>query len=267
MSLSGPARPVGLVVAVQEEAQAVLSSLLPRTRGKLGRFPFWRGPLGRREVAMIQSGPGLAAAEEATRLLVERQGPNLLMAVGLCGGLAADQQVGDVLVASRLLTPSGPIEVDPRVLEVARRAGTAFREAGRAVEGGGTARQEYRWAEAVVVSRDRVLVTAAEKRREAESGAQAVDMESSAVAGVALEKELPWISVRVVSDTVLEDLPLDFNQFTDPLGQPQRLRILLEGLKSPRILGQLLTLERTTRRIGQVLVKYLEILLPEMVGG
>ncbi len=265
LSLSGPTRPVGIVVAVQEEAKAILTSLLPRTRGHLGRFPFWRGTMARREVAMIQCGPGLTSAEQASRLLVERQNPKMLMAVGMCGGLVAGQQTGDLLVASKILTDGDPMPADPRVLAVARRVTDEFHDLGR-IPMKGSPVTGYRCVEAVLTSRDEVLTTASQKKAEAvATGADAVDMESRAVASVAQEAGIPWIAVRVISDTVHEDLPLDFNRYTGPSGEPQRLRILLAALFSPRLMGRLMTLEKTTRQINLLLVRYLDLLLPEMI--
>lgn len=265
MTLTGPERPVGVVVAVREEAQAVLTRMLPLTRGRLGGFPFWRGPLARREVALIQCGPGLDRARAATNLLVERQDPRLLLSAGLCGGLAGTLAVGDVVVASRVLGADGVLEPETRSLQGARRAAKQFLEQEQFDERTG-GRQERRCSEVQLVSRDRVLVTAAEKREElARSSAEAVDMESYAVAAVACERALPWLAVRVVSDTAFEDLPLDFNRFTDSKGEPQRFRILLEGLKNPRLLGHLMALEKTTRAGGKLLAEYLELLLAEMI--
>ena len=48
-------------------------------------------------------------------------------------------------------------------------------------------------------------------------------------------------------------------------GEPQRFRILLEGLKNPRLLGHLLALEKSTRAGGRLLAEYLELLLAEMI--
>lgn len=270
MTLRGPARPIGLVVAVHEEAQAVLTRLLPRSRGKLGRHPFWRGTLARREVAMIQCGPGLQQAEEATRLFVERQDPVLLISAGLAGGLSLDQKQGDIVVGHQVLeavdrSGDGTVwEANPKLLTLAQRAAEELRELGL-LQGTGVKRREFRVQEGLVVSRDRVLATSREKLDLAEeTRADLIDMESRSVVQVAREKDLPWLVVRVISDTVTEDLPLDFNQFVDAAGEPQRLRILWEGVKRPALLGKLLQLERNTQKAGEGLSTYLELLMPHL---
>ena len=59
-----------------------------------------------------------------------------------------------------------------------------------------------------------VITTAAGKTEAAKaSGCIAVDMESCGAARAASEAGVPFLAVRAVSDTVEEDLPVDFNRF------------------------------------------------------
>ncbi len=67
---------------------------------------------------------------------------------------------------------------------------------------------------------DRVGVTAEDKRRlRQQTGARVVEMEFAAVSAKAAEWGVPCKAIRVVSDTALEDLPLDFNRYRDGDGR------------------------------------------------
>jgi len=60
-----------------------------------------------------------------------------------------------------------------------------------------------------------------------------VEMESAAVAQKAGEWGVPFYSVRAVSDTAFDDLPLDFNQYRDREGRFSRGRIALAAMAHP----------------------------------
>ena len=103
--------------------------------------------------------------------------------------------------------------------------------------------------EGSLVCADRVAVTAAEKaalRRQ--TGASAVDMESAAVAETARQWNVPFRSVRAVSDIAAEDMPLDFNLYRDARGQFSRSRIAFAALKKPfTAIPALMRLDRNCR--------------------
>ena len=89
---------------------------------------------------------------------------------------------------------------------------------------------------------DRVAQTGREKADLRRQGANAVDMEASAVAAAAREQRLPFFAVRVVSDRADSDFPLDFNRARRADGTFSRWRIAVQAGLSPsrwRALGAL----------------------------
>jgi adenosylhomocysteine nucleosidase len=109
-----------------------------------------------------------------------------------------------------------------------------------------------------IYTSDRLISDPAEKARLAtETGARAVDMESSAIAEVCAERGLPFTAIRAVSDTC------------DTALSPELVRLLSGGnvsiaracfalLKKPKLLREFLRLRRDTNlaaeRLAQALI-------------
>jgi adenosylhomocysteine nucleosidase len=108
----------------------------------------------------------------------------------------------------------------------------------------------------------RVAITAEEKRSLWElTGADAVEMESSVIRNLCREWKLPSATIRVVSDTAEDDLPLDFNALMTSDDRIHYGKLALAILASPRKLGQLMAFQRQTviaaRELGHVLSELL----------
>jgi adenosylhomocysteine nucleosidase len=107
---------------------------------------------------------------------------------------------------------------------------------------------------------DRIATTVAEKKRlRAETGADAVEMESAAIHAVCREHGIPCATVRVISDTASENLPLDFNALAKPDKNLDFGKLFLAIAKSPGKIGTLMELRRKTKfaaeNLAEVLVK------------
>jgi hypothetical protein len=110
---------------------------------------------------------------------------------------------------------------------------------------------------------DRIATTVAEKKKlRDETGADAVEMESAAIHAVCREFGIPCVTVRVISDTANEDLPLDFNALSKPDKNLDYGKLFLTMAKSPGKVGALMQLQKKTKfaagQLAEVLSKILQ---------
>jgi hypothetical protein len=95
---------------------------------------------------------------------------------------------------------------------------------------------------------DRIATTVPEKKKlRAETGADAVEMESAAIHAMCRERGIPCATVRVISDTANEDLPLDFNALAKPDKNLDYGKLFLAIAKSPGKIGALMELQKKTK--------------------
>lgn len=92
---------------------------------------------------------------------------------------------------------------------------------------------------------DRIAVTTQEKRSlRAQSGADAVEMESGVIRAICRERGIPSATVRIISDDANTDLPMDFNQLAGADGNMNYLKLAAALAKSPSLVPKLLKFQR-----------------------
>lgn len=203
--------PLLVLVAMPEEAAPLVSLLedaveVPTpfaTDGELREVRATHGSLAGTETVVVTTGIGIAAASSAATWAILEHRPACVVAAGSCGGLAADVEVGTLVVGDSFTwsladatafgyepgqVPGSPARfgADAAWVDAAERAARA---------GHGSVRR------GLMLSGD-AFVTAplADPMRERFSGAVSADMETTASARTARALGVPFVALRAVSD-------------------------------------------------------------------
>jgi adenosylhomocysteine nucleosidase len=180
---------VGIVAALSIEVGPLLEAFAHVRNYASERHRVVEGRCGGKLVALIVAGPGRRAARRGAELLLAGHRPSWVVSAGFGGALDPTLVRNDVVFATEVVDPEGHrLAIDlapPRDDTPGRRL-----RAGR------------------VATVDAIVRTAAEKAALRErTGADVVDMETSAVAALCGERAVRFLAIRVVSDEARIDLP------------------------------------------------------------
>ena len=182
--------------------------------------PFRRWAGAHPGIGILVTGIGQKNSERSFRakLVAAARTPELVLTCGFAGALHPDLTLGEVVFSAD--AESG---LTPRLLAAGAR--------------------EIRFHCA-----DRIAATAVAKQSLRQStGADAVEMESEIIRRLCRERGIPSATMRVISDTAQEDLPLDFNLLLTADQSMDYAKLAVAILKSPGKITALLWLQKQTR--------------------
>ncbi len=206
----------GVVVALRDEACALLGHK---------PAPDTITPLGTLRVYL--SGIGPQRAEQAASVLLQA-GCQRLLSWGTAGALNAQLSAGDLLVPHKLVGENGIMLFADETWRV-----HLLSELGQSVSGGR------------LLGCSRVITDSQEKQQlHRSTGAEAVDMESLAVAQVAKQADVPFLCVRSVVDTPQLAVPDFAPLMVDEYGRTLPWASLQQILLHPGRLADLMALGR-----------------------
>jgi adenosylhomocysteine nucleosidase len=211
--------------------------------------PFRKIAAGKPGVSILITGIGRRNAEKSVRDFLAASSTDLVLTCGFAGGLNPDLKLGDVVFE---IFPGGSRRESAQTKTGEKLEPTHVGSCEKLMAAGAKP--------AKFVCADRIATTVAEKKKlRGETGADAVEMESAAIHAVCREHGISCATVRVISDTANEDLPLDFNVLAKPDHSLDYAKLLMAVAKSPGKIGALMRLQKQTRfaaeRLAEVLAK------------
>ena len=189
--------------------------------------PFQKIAAGKSGVSILITGIGRQNARRSLADRLAQSSPGLVLTCGFAGGLDPVLKIGDVIFEPQ------DVSSHEKRLHAGARPGKFF-------------------------CADRIASTAAEKKKlREETHADAVEMESAEIHAVCRERGIPCVTVRVISDTAHDNMPLDFNQLSKPDLSLDFGKLAWAIAKSPGKIGALLKLRKETMLAAERLAQAL----------
>jgi adenosylhomocysteine nucleosidase len=233
--------------------------------------PFRKIAAGKTGITILLAGIGRQNAEESLRKFLNSRRsrgdetqikkksetphvvsyePDLVLTCGFAGGLNPDLKLGDVVF--ELSNRRDEFHESQTKKEIGDLIGDSWNSSLREkLLASGAKPLKFFCA-------DRIATTVAEKKKlRAETGADAVEMESATIHAVCRERGIPCTTIRVISDTASEDLPLDFNALSKPDKNLDFGKLFLAIAKSPGKIGALMQLQKKTKFAAEQLAEVL----------
>ena len=184
----------------------------------------------------IRIGGGTPGGAEVAATQLIADGASALLSFGLAGGLDPALRPGTTIVPSHVLSDGEKFETD-------RQLADRF--------GGLTGH--------VVLAGSAIVANAAQKHRlQATTQAQAVDLESGAVARVARAYGLPFLVVRAICDSAERTLPPAALLALKSGGKIGMLPVIRSVLRHPHQIFSLLALARDASRARRALMRFVQ---------
>jgi nucleoside phosphorylase len=213
--------------------------------------PFRKMAAGRSDISILFTGIGRKNAEKSVREFLATNAPELVLTCCFAGLLIPDLKLGEV-VFETANAPLAPSLSPPSGERVSARTGEGLFSK---LSAAGAKPAKFFCA-------DRITTTVAEKEKlRAETGADAVEMESGAIHAVCRERGISCATVRVISDTANEDLPLDFNALAKPDMSLDYGKLAWAIAKSPGKIGALRRLQQNCQSAANQLAAVLAKIL------
>lgn len=204
---------IAITFALPDESKELVHEMRHPGTTALFPVPAVLGNLGQHEVLVVHTGVGRKRAHAAAERLFQDYNPEALISSGFAGGLAPAIPARSIVLATNLS--------DAPLLEKARAA-----------------LGNHGVYEGNLTTTETTLETAAEKAIYArDTNGIAVDMESADIVKVAREYKVPVLTMRAITDSAHEPLPVPFPVWFDEAKQRAKVGALLKYLaRNPRVI-------------------------------
>ncbi|ETW26742.1 MTA/SAH nucleosidase [Mycobacterium gastri 'Wayne'] len=231
---------IGIICAIPQELSYLLGLMSGPEWDQIAQVTFDVGALDDHPVVLAAAGMGKVNTSVVATLLADRFRCRIIVFTGVAGGLDAELQIGDIVIAERVvqhdfglvddgqLQPYQPGHIpfieptdqlgyraDPGLIERVRDCLDGFTLPPLSTGAGGRGRPR-RITFGTVLTGDQYLhCERTRSRLHREFDGHAIEMEGGALAQVCEAFGIPWLVIRALSGLAGTDSGLDFNRFVN----------------------------------------------------
>ena len=192
--------------ALKEEIKDLLSPMVLDETSSWKGCHFYRGSYKNKGVVLVQTGIGKNQAEEATRFVLDHYPVTALISLGFAGALTENLKIGDIVVCVTLCCAGEHEAIPPSKSKYYNSDASLISLAERNVQSKTTS---FHQGSSVTVAKPASTQEAKQTLAKTFS-ADVVEMENYWIAQIASARQIPFIAIRAISDTLQDSLPIDF---------------------------------------------------------
>lgn len=237
---------------MEPEVRGLVSAMDVEDHGRNAGFDYWLGSLAGRDCVVARCGMGKVSAAAGVQRLIDQFAIDSLAVCGLAGGLRAGLKIGDIVVGERFVQhdlDASPIyprfevpglgvtyfDADASLVRLAESAAQDF---AHGLAGGDEAAQVpessrpavYR---GLIVTGDQFVKDGTRSELLAAfPDALCVEMEGGAIGQVCHLNGVPFVIVRVISDSADASAAVDFKRFVESVAPAYAVGIVSLLLKA-----------------------------------
>jgi adenosylhomocysteine nucleosidase len=228
---------IGLVAAMRQESLALLHLVEEVKWIKLGSFQAYHFELPNWDCLLIESGMGVARAEQATRVLIDKVQPTMLVSFGIAGAVEDDLNIGDVVAANgNSLLRNGK-------LEKIRKLASLTKPAKEAVLKALTSEEARLFSGTAITTRGSQFI----QQQHKPLNHPVLEMETTGILQGIEGKKIPLLVLRSIGDGPRFPIPFALEAMVDENYNMRMGKILLTILKHPSILAQALKMNSNSQ--------------------
>ncbi len=237
-----------IIVASKQENRFLEKRISVKNRSIQGGTLFQEGVLGGKKILAVKSGIGPQKAKSAAKQILKRCFPSVVISIGAAGALDPELSLGDCVMVKNVLSLSKDLKKEEKKFncdrEVSQKARAFIKSGSLSVTEGNC-----------LSTKTFIHLKGLKERLFSTYNARVVDMESSALAEVFCSEKIPFIDIRIVSDTANHDV-IDMKLLHDIKKSSGIAGMVLHFIKTPK---EVISAWRFRRALKMVSIKISEI--------